>query len=137
MRSFNVALSRAGQRGGRNAAANMTAAERRERASKAGIAKMRRWRLKTHYFDVRAIRESPWGPVEQVQLGRHSGRKMGWREVWEVLALHRPGCWALQVFPDAEHLIDEVDCYHLWVLPAGVVPEPLTINERRKRKRTT
>ena len=88
-----------------------------------------RRRARTAYFDVRATRRSPWGQVEQVQVGRLDSRRMGWRDVWEVLALHRPGCWALQVFPDADHLIDEVDCYHLWVLPAGVIPEPLTINE--------
>jgi hypothetical protein len=81
------------------------------------------------YFDVRAQRSSPWGTVEQVQVGRYDGAAMGWREVWEVLDRHRPGCWALEVLPPREHLVDEVNAYHLWVLPPGVRPGPLNIRE--------
>jgi hypothetical protein len=62
-------------------------------------------------------------------------RQLTWSEVWEVFADRYPGRWAVQFFPPAEDLVDEVNVYHLFVLQE----EPLGVNikERGYRAKET
>lgn len=73
---------------------------------------------------------TPWGMAERLVVARHDGLPMAWSEVWEVFSDRFPGRWALQWFPPAEALVDEVNKYHLWVLPEGVEPSATRIDRR-------
>lgn len=84
------------------------------------------------YLELRGQVDSPFGVLQQVQIGAYDGRSMLWREVWEQFALAFPRCWALQVFPPSDSLVDDVNAYHLWVLPEGVSPGELRIDRRQE-----
>lgn len=61
-------------------------------------------------------RDTPLGRALLVRIHRADKAPMGWRELWDVFAAHYPGRWAVQVFPDRDHLLDQAHKYHLWVL---------------------
>lgn len=47
-----------------------------------------------------------------------------WAEVWQAFSESYPDQWAVQFFPPAAEILDEVNIYHLFVLeeaPAGVI----------------
>jgi hypothetical protein len=88
--------------------------------------------LRGRFLIRRGYRRSPWGDVLRVQLGRVDGRRMGWMDIERVFSTAFPGRWALQVFPPLVSVVDKANVYHLWVLPPGVAPEPLTIDRRRR-----
>ncbi len=69
-------------------------------------------------------RSTAFGPVEYIKIRRYDGKPLTWREVWEVFNAARPGMWALQLFPPVEHLVDDANIYHLFVLedPAALAP---------------
>lgn len=75
------------------------------------------------YLEVRGSRESRYGEVLPIQIGRYDGGAMTWPAVQRVFNRAYPGHWAFQVHPPASCLVDEVNAYHLWVLPHGVAPE--------------
>lgn len=60
-------------------------------------------------------RPTVMGPALRIQVERHDGCAMGWRELWDVFEERYPGCWAVQVFPPRELLLDQAHKYHLFV----------------------
>ena len=63
--------------------------------------------------------DSPLGWLERIYIQRYDGQRMTWSEVHAVFADRYPDRWALQWFPPEDRLVDEVNRYHLWVLPEG------------------
>lgn len=55
---------------------------------------------------------------------------MGWAAVWSAFTKAFPGRWAVEVYPPASHLVDEVNQYHLWMLE-GPPPVELRIDAGR------
>lgn len=72
-------------------------------------------------------RDTPFGPVTKLVIGRRDGATMSWREVWDVFAAKYPDRWAIQVFPPARRMIDKVANYHLWVLSDPTLAEALCL----------
>ncbi len=63
------------------------------------------------------------GVALYIKIRTEDYRVLTWSEVWETFADRYPGKWAIQVFPPAERLVDDVNLYHLFVLedpPAGL-----------------
>jgi hypothetical protein len=79
----------------------------------------------------RGPRTSPWGTATHVQFTSESGRTLSWAEVYEAFAEAFPGCWAVEVYPPREFLVDEVNAYHLFVLPPGAELGDLRIDRGR------
>ena len=75
------------------------------------------------YLERRGSCTSHYGEVIQVQIGRYDDGRMSWTAVQRVFNQFFPGHWALEVHPPADCLVDEVNAYHLWVLPFGTAPE--------------
>ncbi len=68
-------------------------------------------------------RLTSFGVANYIKIRRHDEKPMNWRAVWEAFASTYPDCWAVQMFPPASELIDEINVYHLYVLqdsPSGV-----------------
>lgn len=62
------------------------------------------------------------GSAIWITVERADGRRMPWSEVCSVFNEEYPGHWAVQVFPPADRVFDNVNRYHLWVLdhePSG------------------
>lgn len=69
------------------------------------------------------IRPTACGPALYIRIHRDDMKPMGFRELWDLFAQKYPGRWALQVFPDEKHLLDQANKYHLFVYetcPAGL-----------------
>lgn len=60
------------------------------------------------YVEERGTTATPWGPALQIQIGSHEDAPLSWEQVWRAFSEHYPGRWALQVFPPAEHTVNEV-----------------------------
>lgn len=78
----------------------------------------------------RGTRETPWGLVLHVQIGREDNARLSWLSIWKAFARAYPRRWAFEVFPPKESLVDEINAYHLWVLPEGRAPDDLRIDSR-------
>lgn len=67
---------------------------------------------------------SPLGELLYVKIRRHDEKPMSWSEVCAVFNDRYPDRWAVQFFPPADRVVDEVHCYHLYVMtdppPRGV-----------------
>jgi len=65
--------------------------------------------------------ESAWGKIDHVLIRRHDqGTVVPWSDMQRIKdELLGPERVAVQVFPPQSQLIDQANCYHLWVLPAG------------------
>lgn len=68
-----------------------------------------------------AARPSEWGDVTHLQVRRHD---LHTRVLWtDLQRIKNEICGndatAVQVFPSEVDLVDEVNAYHLWVLPRG------------------
>lgn len=79
-------------------------------------------------------RDSPLGPAHYVRIHRKDMAKMGFRELWEVFDALYPGRWAVQVFPPRQHLLDQANKYHLFVLDHPPVAFDLTQPTPRRRR---
>jgi hypothetical protein len=73
-------------------------------------------------------RRTSFGETLYVKVRREDGRPMPWTEAWETFSAAYPGRWAVQFFPPAEELVDEVNAYHLFVLEDP--PRGVNINRR-------
>jgi hypothetical protein len=63
------------------------------------------------------------GQLLYIRIRREDYGPLSWREVWEVFRRSYPDQWAVQFFPPAADLVDDVDMFHLYVLdfvPTGV-----------------
>lgn len=63
------------------------------------------------------IRQTDFGWVLYIQIHHITDRRMTWSEICAVFNDRYPGHWAVQMFPPANQVVDEVNCYHLFVLP--------------------
>lgn len=84
-------------------------------------------------FDVsiqeKGTRPHPhFGYVLRIMIRRDDGKRMTWSQVHQAFAEAYPNMWALEVFPPEHALIDQINAYHLWVLPPGEVPEEMRID---------
>lgn len=61
-------------------------------------------------------RRTALGDALYIRIRTEDYRPLTWREVWDTFADRYPGKWAVQCFPPAEELVDEVNMYHLFVL---------------------
>ena len=62
-----------------------------------------------------------WGVVDRLLIRRHDHKQIAkWGDLQriknELISCDRV---ALQIFPEQQHLVDEANLYHLWVLPEG------------------
>jgi len=60
-------------------------------------------------------RPTPMGEARYVRIHRSDKAPMGFRELWDVFARYYPSCWAVQVFPPRDRLLDQAHKYHLFV----------------------
>jgi len=70
-------------------------------------------------------RPTAFGQATYVRIHRLDMAPMGYRELWEVFAKLYPGKWAVQSFPPADRILDQVNKYHLMVF--DMVPDGLDI----------
>lgn len=61
-------------------------------------------------------RPTPLGVATYVRIHRDDMAPMGFRELWDVFSETFPGKWAVQLFPEKTHLLDQANKYHLFVL---------------------
>lgn len=82
---------------------------------------MRRMRKKPPASWIQEVehRGSAFGPVLYIRVARYDGKPMGWEEVWARFVAAYPDRWAVQAFPPADAVVNEVNYYHLFVLPEG------------------
>jgi hypothetical protein len=69
-------------------------------------------------------RDTGLGHAMYVRIHRKDMAVVGFRELWEVFDALYPSRWAVQVFPPREHLLDQANKYHLFVLDE----EPVAFN---------
>ena len=62
-------------------------------------------------------RPTAFGGALYIRIHRMDMAPMGFRELWDLFAKLYPGKWAVQVFPDGTHLMDQANKYHLFVYP--------------------
>lgn len=62
-----------------------------------------------------------WGTVQHLWIERHDGeRPHCWADLqWIKDRVAGPDRIAIEVYPPAGAVVDELNMYHLWVLPAG------------------
>jgi len=60
-------------------------------------------------------RPTPLGEARYVRIHRSDKAPMGFRELWEAFARYYPSCWAVQVLPPRDRLLDQAHKYHLFV----------------------
>lgn len=68
-------------------------------------------------------RPTAYGEALYVRIHRKDMAVMGFRELWDLFDRLYPGKWAVQVFPDRAHLLDQANKYHLFVYencPSGL-----------------
>ena len=69
-----------------------------------------------------------FGLVEYVKVSSDTGRKLGWRTIWNAFSKEYPDRWAIEFFPPKTDLVDHANIYHLWVLPPDVEPTGMNIS---------
>jgi hypothetical protein len=74
------------------------------------------------------VRVTGMGLATYIKVRTESYRQLSWSEVWTVFAAAYPNRWAVQFFPPESELVDDVHCYHLWVLD----DPPLGVNINRR-----
>lgn len=84
---------------------------------------------RTHHVLECDRRPTPLGPALRIQIERHDGCAMPWRELWDVFEARYPGCWAVQILPPRELLLDQAHKYHLFVYDHPL-PDALDIGAR-------
>ena len=62
-----------------------------------------------------------WGEVTQILVRRHDGTaKVPWRHLQRIKnELVGPERVGVEVFPANSNLVDQANCFHIWVLPEG------------------
>jgi len=70
-----------------------------------------------------------YGKALRIKIRRYDGAPMFWRQVWEIFEEAYPNCWAFQVFPPFQEMMDEANIYHLFVLHSRM-PESLNLNHQ-------
>ena len=78
-------------------------------------------------------RETVLGEAMYVRIHRDDMAPMGFRELWDLFAERYPGKWAVQVFPDANNLLDQANKYHLFVIDKA--PAGLNLMDPQKKRR--
>jgi hypothetical protein len=78
-------------------------------------------------------RRTSFGVALYIKVRTEDYRVLTWSEVWETFAKAYPDRWAIQCFPPADEVIDEVNLYHLWVLED--TPSGVNINRRYSSER--
>lgn len=65
--------------------------------------------------------QTEWGPVEQLLVRRHDEKPVrSWADMQRIKdELVGSDRLAIEVFPPQQKLVDQANCYHLWVLPQG------------------
>lgn len=84
--------------------------------------------LKAAFVQEMGERETSLGWALYIKVRTEDYRQLTWSEVWEAFAARYPGRWAVQSFPPAGELVDEVNVYHLFVLEG----EPRGFNIKRR-----
>jgi hypothetical protein len=74
-------------------------------------------------------RDSALGRVLQLKLWAEGFPPLSWAQLWGAFSQAYPGCWAIQVFPPVEALVDGKCVYHLYVLPGLEPPVGLDLRE--------
>ncbi len=77
-------------------------------------------------------REVPtiWGVVIHLCMRNLPGSSLHWNEKqWIKEQLYGDARTAIEVYPDADELVDQANMYHLWILPEGF-QLPFTIADR-------
>lgn len=72
-------------------------------------------------------RQTDFGLVLYIQIHRHDDRRMSWEEICAIFNDRYPGAWAIQMFPPDYLVVNEVNCYHLFILPPDFNPSGLNI----------
>lgn len=73
-------------------------------------------------------RHTSFGYVDYIRIWRHDQKPMAWPEIWTAFTERYPDRWAVQMFPPAADLVDEVNMYHLFILGDA----PFGVNIRRR-----
>lgn len=73
-------------------------------------------------------RDTALGLARYIRIFRDDDKAMSWEEVYSCFAQAYPECWAVQMFPPVEELVNEANVYHLFVLEG----EPKGMNIKRK-----
>lgn len=67
------------------------------------------------------LHKSEWGEIEHLIIRRHDGKPIrSWYDMQRIKdELVGSDRTAVEVYPAIQNLVDEANCYHLWVLPKG------------------
>jgi hypothetical protein len=70
------------------------------------------------------VRRFDSGAVAHISYRRQDRKPArDWRDAQRIKnELAGEHTWAMEVYPDEDHLVDGANQYHLWCLPPGVVP---------------
>jgi hypothetical protein len=69
-----------------------------------------------------------FGPALYIRIRTENYRELGWEELYDTFSRAFPGQWAVQFFPPRSELVNDVNCYHLYVLDES----PDGVNIRRR-----
>lgn len=67
--------------------------------------------------------------VDYITIATPDYRPLTWAEVWATFADAYPDRWAVQFFPPQDHMVNEVNKYHLYILPRSFNPEDCDISK--------
>ena len=76
----------------------------------------------THYYVMCFEQKSDWGTIDHLMIADRKGRKSD--DHWQFLQRVKNEIMgeerlAVEVYPPVTQLINQVNAYHLWVLPEG------------------
>ena len=76
----------------------------------------------THYYVMCFEQKTEWGTVDHLMVADHKGRKIN--DHWQFLQRVKNEIMgkerlAIEVYPPSSELVNQVNAYHLWVLPEG------------------
>jgi hypothetical protein len=79
------------------------------------------------------VQEMGWvktdlGQLLYIRIRREGYGQLSWRDAWEAFRRNYPGQWAVQFFPPAGDLVDDMDIFHLYVFDIGFVPTGVNIH---------
>ena len=73
------------------------------------------------YFVIKREKQNDDGIFYHLSIRRQDrGALHNWRDLQEIKnQLCGKDCWAYEIYPPEDHLVDNANQYHLWVLPNG------------------
>ncbi len=80
---------------------------------------------------LETVHAPPWESLTHLKIYTPDYQPLSWEQVWQAFVAVYPERWAIEFFPPAEELVNDVRVYHLWLLPEGNAP-PDSLNLAHK-----